>query len=417
MNTHAQSPMKKQDKEIRRVLASALRTLAISYLSIARLSGAPPMEPIYDIHEAVSLKPSEHKIGGSTQINLFPVPQDGAVGTNSLKNSITICMFSKNGMRSINYFHNAVSGMSPSGQYMPLLSKDAIGYGMTRGFTIFDFTRKKIRDFTIHTSIDRDIEKVRATDAEKNLFLFWSKEDEPDAGYLGNTQSFLRLFDLSGEKPVLLEKRQLQDYETWNVYNNNVFLCDFDKNELTVFDSTLKPSSHPLVDIINKNKGTADFAMIVPHPTLPFAIFYGGGYCAQYVCWNQTFRDEKIQSIFGTDPSTLYYTFSADGKWVVFLADEFSPKRSYIMPVSEKYPNYLGSPILLEGDYFDRDKFAWTNNPVSLVGASNGKLLRYDLTKEGHPEAEGYPSYWDYVVEKDLEKLRAQGKQGLKPKP
>jgi len=52
-----------------------------------------------------------------------------------------------------------------------------------------------------------------------------------------------------------------------------------------------------------------------------------------------------------------------------------------------------------------------------LVGASNGKLLRYDLTKEGHPEAADYPSYWDYVVEKDLEKLRKAGKQGLKPKP
>jgi len=409
--------MKKQDNAIRRFLASCLGVLAFSYLSFAPLFGAPPMDPIYDIREAASLKPIGHKIDGINQANLFPVPQDGAVGTNSLKNAITICMFSKNGMRSIHYFHNAVSGMSPSGQYMPLLSKDAIAYGMTRGFTIFDFTHKKVRDFTIHTSIDRDIEQVRATDAEKNLFLFESKEDEPDAAYLGNTKTFFRLFDLSGDKPLLLEKRQTQDYETWEVYDNKVFLCDFRNYQLSVFDSNLKPSSHPLVDIIKKNKGSASFVMIVPHPTLPFAVFYGGTYRAQYVCWNQPFRDEKIQSVFGTDPSTLYYTFSPDGKWVVFLADEFSPKRSYLMPVSEKYPNYLGSPILLEGDYFVRDKFAWTNNPVSLVGASNGKLLRYDLTKEGHPEAEGYPSYWDYVVEKDLEKLRAQGKQGLRPKP
>jgi len=393
----------------------SLRSVLVSLLATMALSGVPPMDPIYDIREAASLKPSEHKIGGSTQVNLFPVPQDGAVGTNSLKNAITVCMFSKNGMRSINHFHNAVSGMSPSGQYMPLLSKDAIAFGMTRGFTIFDFTHKKVRDFTIHTSIYRDIEQVCATDAEKNLFLFWSKEDEPDAAYLGNTKSFLRLFDLSGEKAILLEKRPLQDYETWEVYDKKVFLCDFDNYQLSVFDANLKPSSHPLVDIIKMNKGTASFVMIVPHPTLPFAVFYGGTYRAQYVCWNQPFRDEKIQSIFGVDPSTLYYTFSPDGKWVVFLHKNSEPKRSYLMPVSEKYPNYLGSPILLEGDYFDRDKFAWTNNPVSLVGASNGKLLRYDLTKEGHPEAEGYPSYWDYVVEKDLEKLRKAGKQGLKP--
>ena len=87
------------------------------------------------------------------------------------------------------------------------------------------------------------------------------------------------------------------------------------------------------------------------------------------------------------------------------------------MPISEKYPNYLGSPILLEGDYFDRDHFAWTNNPVSLVGSSDGKLLRYDLTKEGHPECGNEPTYWDYVVDKDLEKLKWEKKQGLGQKP
>jgi hypothetical protein len=45
----------------------------------------------------------------------------------------------------------------------------------------------------------------------------------------------------------------------------------------------------------------------------------------------------------------------------------------------------------------------------------DGKILRYDLTKEAHSEAASYPSYWDYVVDKDLEKLRKGGKQGLKP--
>ena len=112
-----------------------------------------------------------------------------------------------------------------------------------------------------------------------------------------------------------------------------------------------------------------------------------------------------------------YFSFSPDGRWVVFQKVEPEPKYSYIMPISEKYPNYLGSPILLEGATFDRDMFAWTRNPVNLVGSSVGKLHRYDLTKEGHPEAANYPSYWDYVVEKDLEKLRRDKKQRLGSKP
>ena len=373
------------------------------------------MEPIYDLREADSLKPYEHKIGGRDPINLFPVPQANSVGTNSLKNAVTIVTFDKRGMRSRDYFRNAVSGMSPSGQYTPLFSKDAIGYGMTRGFTIFNFTHNKFRDFTIHTSIERDIEQVCPTDASKNLFLFESVEDKPGSEDWMESLSFLRLFDLSGDKPVLVEKMQTQNYEVWDVYNGLVYISDFQNNELKVYDSKLKPSTHPLVDIIKKNKGTASFVGIVPHPTLPFAIFYGGTYRSQYVCWNQTFREEKIKSIFGTDPSTLYYSFSPDGKWVLFLHKNSEPKRSYLMPISEKYPNYLGSPILLEGDYFDRDHFAWTDNPVSLVGASAGKLLRYDLTKEAHPETGDKPSFWDFVVDRDLERLRKAGKQGLRP--
>jgi len=102
---------------------------------------------------------------------------------------------------------------------------------------------------------------------------------------------------------------------------------------------------------------------------------------------------------------------------VTFQKIEPEPKRSYLMPISEKNPNYLGSPILLEGASFDRDYFAWANNPVNLVGSAGDNLYRYDLTKEGHPECGNAPSYWDYVVDKDLEKLKREKKQGLGAKP
>jgi len=120
--------------------------------------------------------------------------------------------------------------------------------------------------------------------------------------------------------------------------------------------------------------------------------------------------------LFGLVDSSNY-VFSPDGRWVVFQKYETEPRYSYLIPVSEKYPNYLGSPILLEGASFDRDHFAWTTNPVALVGASEGKLYRYDLTKEAQPEATDHPSYWDYVVEKDLERLKREKKQGLGLKP
>lgn len=86
--------------------------------------------------------------------------------------------------------------------------------------------------------------------------------------------------------------------------------------------------------------------------------------------------------------------------------------KTYLMPVSEKYPNYLGSPILLANDYFDAGHFAWTTNPISFVGSSLSKLYRWELTNGAHPESDK-PTFHDYIVEKDLEKMTREKKQGL----
>ena len=110
--------------------------------------------------------------------------------------------------------------------------------------------------------------------------------------------------------------------------------------------------------------------------------------------------------------------FSSDGKWVTFKEDSTLANRTYLMPVSEKYPNYLGSPILLAKKYFDPPRFAWTNNPVSFVGSRLEELYRWELTKEAQKFLMGndydkYPTFHDYVVAKDLEKLTKEKKQGL----
>ena len=141
---------------------SSLLAAALAFMPLSA-AGAPPMEPLYDLREASSFAPQVFKIDTRDPIHLFPVPQDNSVGSNGLEEAITIFSFNKQQLRSKNLFKKAVVGMSPSGQYMPLLSKDAIGYGMTRGFTIFDFTHNNVRDFTIHTSVERDIEQVRAS--------------------------------------------------------------------------------------------------------------------------------------------------------------------------------------------------------------------------------------------------------------
>ena len=84
--------------------------------------------------------------------------------------------------------------------------------------------------------------------------------------------------------------------------------------------------------------------------------------------------------------------------------------KTYLIPVSAKYPNYLGTPILLLDNYFNPNNCGWTTNPISFVGASSDKLYRWELTKEAHPWIDK-PTLHDYVVDYDLEKMRKEKQQ------
>ncbi len=104
------------------------------------------------------------------------------------------------------------------------------------------------------------------------------------------------------------------------------------------------------------------------------------------------------------------FSFSPDGKWVTLQKDVSSEdKRTYLMPVSEKYPNYLGTPILL-GRYFESYTCAWTTNPTGFVGSRGNKLYRWELSNEAYPES-NKPTFHDFVVEKDLERMAKEKKQ------
>lgn len=82
------------------------------------------------------------------------------------------------------------------------------------------------------------------------------------------------------------------------------------------------------------------------------------------------------------------------------------------MPASKKYPHFLGSPILLFNFYFEDYNCAWTTNPTSFVGSVLDKLYRWELTAAAHPEC-GKQDFHEWIVDRDLEKLRKEKKQGL----
>ncbi len=82
------------------------------------------------------------------------------------------------------------------------------------------------------------------------------------------------------------------------------------------------------------------------------------------------------------------------------------------MPVSEKYPQYLGSPILLSNYSFETGQGAWTTNPIAFVGTVLDKIYRWDLENQDFPE-KGKMSFHDYIVQEDLKKLTKEKTQGL----
>lgn len=388
--------------------------------------GNKKMEPTYfndkkDFNEATELKPQKFKPGGglfgtgwmtagAKNISLFPVPQANSVGTNSIHNAITLISFPGKRMSMDNYFKNAVDDIRGGGIYIPVISKDVIGLGQVRRFMIFDFKKKIHRNYRIAMSISNEIKKIAITDARSKEFLFeieGHRGKSPDAW---DTSSSLVLMSLYNDEPKTIKEIPIGDAVVWSVVGDRNFMWNFSEKKpgLQVYNMNLEQADHPLADVINKNKGKIDFIDIIAHPNFPFAILSGGTYGPVYINWGKE-RDNVPHLI---NSSSHQFSFSPDGKWVTFQVGLLPDAKTYIMPVSEKYPHYLGSPIMLLNDYFNDNKSAWTTNPTSFVGSSGEELYRWDLENRDFPE-KGKMSYHDYVVQEDLKKLPRDKKQGL----
>ena len=406
---------------------NVLSKIAISVLICLLLIAAPAfgggknkMEYLYDNFQDIkplTLTPQIYKIDTRSSISLFPVPFDNAVGTNDLRNAITVISFPKGKLDMENHFRSLFDDVRGGGTFLPVIPPNSIGFGQTRRFLLFNFKTGSHRYYRLFPSIDEKIENIAIADARKKLFLVETEglnrhsEDHNDGTY------FLQLFDLRGEEAKIMKKIDIGTGSIWTVAHDHVFLWYFSKKVMVVYDKDLELAQHPLGDIIKKNSKNEEvrFNTIVPHPTLPFVILWGGKYGSIYISWGKG-RDQNPRSFI---TNATQFSFSPDGKWVTFKQYiNLREERTYIMPVSEKYPNYLGSPILLVKERFNPKGCTWTKNPVSFVADGLDGLYRWELTKEAQKSMMGddfdkYGTFHDYIVAKDLEKLTKEKKQGL----
>jgi hypothetical protein len=373
--------------------------------------GGQKMEPLYDLTQAATLEPQTYRTR-SPNLSLFPVPQDNAVGTNDMGNAITLLSFRRGRLVTDTHFRNAAYRFAGGGTYLPVIDQNTIGFAQSRRFLLFDFKKRICRDYDITTAMTKNIERVAIADARQKHFIFEIQAHNPRSEDPWDFTSYLLLMDLSMSEPKILKELNIGKTIYWTKFNDKIIFFDLKNKKTTLFDLFFEKKNHPFTEIINKNIERLSFTRIFVHPELPFAILSGGRRGSTLIKWEDCIGDNILPLIdYTTD-----FTFSPDGNWVVLKKDYPEPHQTYLMPVSEKYPNYLGSPIKLLDKGFGRpsvnNNAAWTTNPISYVGSYMSTLYRWELTSDAYPEA-GDMDLHDYIVQKDLEKLTREKRQGL----
>jgi len=378
--------------------------------------GGQKMEPLYDLTQAATLAPQTYRTR-SANLSLFPVPQENAVGTNDMGNAITLLSFRRGRLVTDTHFRNAAYRFAGGGTYLPVIDENTIGFAQSRRFLLFDFKKKICRDYDITTAMTKNIERVAIADARQKHFIFEIQAHNPRSEDPWDFTSYLLLMDLSMSEPEVLAEFPKGKGVTWSINLGKIFLYDIKRKKLSILSTDFKPLSHPILDIIDKSDNRVSFTRIKTHPTLPFAILKAGKEEESIIAWREK-ENSNIKPLFPSSIAATNFSFSPDGKWLVFEVENFSKRthQTFLMPVSEKYPNYLGSPIKLLDKAFGsqrvNDSAAWTTNPISYVGSYMSTLYRWELTSDAYPEA-GDMDLHDYIVQKDLEKLTREKRQGL----
>jgi hypothetical protein len=382
--------------------------ISICLLLAITNGGNIKLKPSYNINEPKTLKPEVYDLNGDTSLSLFPVPQDNTIGTNDLNNAITLISFHRGRIKYAEYFKDVVDDVEGGGEYIPIVAPDTIGFGQSRRFLLYNFRTRDFRHYRIVDSLDETIEKIAIADPRRRQFIFEIEEYNSRSDDSSDKTFRLLLMDLSGKEARLLKDLNIGKVTVWTAVYDKIFLHDLKKDQMTVLSTNYEPSHHPLADVINRNKGKIDYTGIHPHPFLPFAILSGGDNGSTVLNWGQG-RDNSPHLLL---EDAQEFSFSPDGNWVAYKTGGIIDiAKTYIMPVSEKYPHYLGTPIFLLDNYFNPNNCGWTTNPISFVGSSSNKLYRWELTKEAHPWIDK-PTLHDYVVDYDLEKLKKEKQQG-----
>jgi hypothetical protein len=217
---------------------------------------------------------------------------------------------------------------------------------------------------------------MKVLDPKAKIFIFKIGDRGDNSGKKHPT--FLRMMDLSGETKKILLEKEVGDCGI--VIRDRIIFVWKDKT-MYALNSKFETIDHPLVTLFNNEK-SKDFGVVdelIIHPSLPFAIIREVKYGKTLrdnssSVWSISWREIDLKSdkpkmvkLFSQDSNS--FSFSYDGKWLVFVNANSSPENLVISPVDPDLPYYIGKPIYL-GDVprpENANGDGMTRNPSGLV--------------------------------------------------
>lgn len=369
---------------------------------------------------------------------IFPVPVKNAIGTIDIDNAITVLKF--RGDTNPDYdivakdFLAEVTGDFDFG-FCPVFDEETIVYTQTRWAVIANVKTGRVVSPILTMSLDDIIGGIVPLDPSKRLFvinrLIPAKE--------GSRQR-LNIMHLENDKFTGIgEIDGGGDFpfpQPWLVHDRKVITYDSIGNRLLCHDAELKPSTHPFVEIFNRNNGKfRKLKEMIIHPTLPFGLVVEIGkdidkteinklpagsdersalldklweireiHALYLLRWDTKDTKEQFTPIH-TDTLSLLaplavkqygrFTFSPDGKWLVFGHEDVGTDQYgnlgpggkdqpffIALPVDETKPLFFGEPIFM-GRTFIKENYvtatAWTTDPTAFVAADGIDLYKWDL--------------------------------------
>jgi hypothetical protein len=351
-------------------------------------------------------------------IEIFSVPIENAIGTNSLNNAITLLKFMDDKIVYDEMRRDFIEGVDWGDKcYLGVFSDSWIGYTQTRGLLLFDLKTKNFKRFVLSNSISTVISKVQVFDSSKYNFLFQFNDHfhnmDSDSNAFG--ERTLRLINLNDEmefediSQMGIGVVEIGYAEPWDIHNKTIFVYRRNsENGIAAYDMYFNPIEHPFCDLFNNLDGFRRLDQLVIHPNLPIALIvemdktFRKDYKVYIANWSHPDTDQRFVELLSQQISifsdwsnikNLYvsdFQFSPDGKWLVFRDDsemvlQDTPNPTFIaMPVDGSREMPLGKPKVLGKvmrENASPSSTAWITKPLSFVVSDDQVLYKWELDK------------------------------------